>query len=269
MQKAAPAASSEPLQSQPGSSSDRNAAPEEPGRYALLIFDLDGTLVDSAPDICTALGLTLRERGLPEPDVATTRRLVGEGQRVLIERALIWAGVSADEAGQQIEAVLPRFRANYAAHLCERTTIYPGVSEVLARLPGRRVVATNKPGAWARELVQTLGLQALFSHVLGEDDVGARKPDPRLLLHLCAQAGVRPQSALMIGDSRIDLRAAEAAGIDAALCLWGYGDAETLAQARAAQTQLGHSLGSPQRPYLFGAITDLEDLLLGPRLGGQ
>lgn len=226
-------------------------------RYSLLIFDLDGTLVDSAPDICTALGLTLRERGLPAPDVTTTRRLVGEGQRVLIERALSWAG--ADVA--QVDEVLPRFRAHYSEHLCEQTVMYPGVEQVLSVLPRPRAVATNKPGAWARRLVESLGLLPSFEWVLGEDDVGARKPDPRLLHHICQLAGVRPEQALMIGDSRIDLRAAEAAGMDAALCTWGYGDAETVEQARAVQVeaepQSGPRHGSPRRPYLLTSMDQL------------
>lgn len=226
-------------------------------RYSLLIFDLDGTLIDSAPDICTALGLTLRERGLPIPDVATTRRLVGEGQRVLIERALGWAG--GDVA--QVDAVLPRFRAHYSEHLCEATVMYPGVEQALAALPRPLAVATNKPGAWARRLVEHLGLGPSFEWVLGEDDVGARKPDPRLLLHICQLAGVRPEEALMIGDSHIDLRAAEAAGTDAALCAWGYGDAEIVEQARAGQHASGPGAGSrhgsAQRPYLLTSMDQL------------
>lgn len=226
-------------------------------RYSLLIFDLDGTLVDSAPDICTALGLTLRERGLPAPDVATTRRLVGEGQRVLIERALLWAG--GDVA--QLEEFLPRFRAHYSEHLCEKTVMYPGVEQVLAALPRPRAVATNKPGAWARRLIESLGLGPSFEWVLGEDDVGARKPDPRLLLHICQLAGVPPAQALMVGDSRIDLRAAEAAGTDAALCTWGYGDSETVEQARAGHEETdpaaGPRYGSPRRPYLLTSMDQL------------
>jgi phosphoglycolate phosphatase len=226
-------------------------------RYSLLIFDLDGTLIDSAPDICTALGLTLRERGLPAPDVQTTRRLVGEGQRVLIERALGWAG--GDVA--QVDEVLPRFREHYSEHLCEATVLYPGVEQVLAALPRPRAVATNKPGAWARRLVEHLGLLPSFEWVLGEDDVGARKPDPRLLLHICRLAGVRPERALMIGDSRIDLRAAEAAGMDAALCTWGYGDAETVELARAARQETdpeaGPRPGSPRRPHVLASMDQL------------
>lgn len=241
-----------------------------PSRYGLLIFDLDGTLIDSAPDLCTALGLALGERGLPVPDIATTRRLVGEGQRVLIERALSWAGLDPSSSAARpglVEEVLPRFRLHYSAHLCERTTVYPGVAAALAALPRPQAVATNKPGAWARRLVESLHLGGSLSWVLGEDDVGARKPDPRLLLHLCSLAGVRPESALMIGDSRIDLLAGEAAGMDVALCTWGYGDATTLAEVRAAdsrqgdlvdaQAQPGPRRGSSQRPYLLDSIEQL------------
>ena len=144
------------------------AEPGRGSRYRLLIFDLDGTLIDSAPDLCTALGRALGERGLPEPDVATTRRLVGEGQRVLIERALAWAGLDPDTPGL-VEQVLPRFRLHYSEHLCERTTVYPGVEAALGALPRPQAVATNKPGAWARRLVESLRLGGSLSWVLGED----------------------------------------------------------------------------------------------------
>lgn len=242
-------------------------------RYRLLIFDLDGTLIDSAPDLCTALGRALGERGLPEPDLATTRRLVGEGQRVLIERALAWAGLDPDTPGL-VDEVLPRFRLHYSEHLCERTSVYPGVEAALAALPRPQAVATNKPGAWARRLIESLRLGGSLSWVLGEDDVGARKPDPRLLLHIAALAGVRPEEALMIGDSRIDLRAAAAAGMDVALCTWGYGDAATLAEARAADREpspasspasspLGLRRGTAMRPYLLDSIDQLAACLAG------
>jgi phosphoglycolate phosphatase len=240
-------------------------------RYRLLIFDLDGTLIDSAPDLCTALQLALGERGLPVPDLATTRRLVGEGQRVLIERALGWAGLDPDTPGL-VEEVLPRFRLHYSEHLCEKTSVYPGVEAALRTLPRPQAVATNKPGAWARRLVEHLQLGGSLSWVLGEDDVGARKPDPKLLLHIAALAGVRPEETLMIGDSRIDWRAAAAAGTDLALCTWGYGDAATLAEARAAQSaepgtgsgaQPAPRRGTPQRPYLLDSIEQLFACLEG------
>jgi phosphoglycolate phosphatase len=196
-------------------------------RYSLVLLDLDGTLVDSAPDLCTALGLALAEIGRPPPDLTDVRRMIGEGQRVLVERALRHAG--ADPAG--VDAFLPRFRAQYGAHLLDRTALYPGVKETLAALTGvvPMAVATNKPGPWARQITAGLGLDPHLLWVLGEDDVGARKPDPRLLTELCGRAGVETDRTLFVGDSLIDLRTAQAAGMDMALCTWGYADPATLA----------------------------------------
>jgi phosphoglycolate phosphatase len=192
--------------------------------YELVIFDLDGTLVDSAPDLATALGLALGDLGLPSHDVAAVRRMIGEGQRVLVERALRQAGADPEQPGLLDQAVA-RFRAHYSAHLVEQTRPYPGVEETLAVLARSRplAVATNKPGAWARQIVTALGLMPHLRWVLGEDDVGRRKPDPLLLHTLCRQAGVAPAAALFVGDSAIDVRTAEAASMDMVLCTYGYG----------------------------------------------
>lgn len=193
--------------------------------YPFVIFDLDGTLVDSAPDLAAALGLALRDLGLPPHDVDAVRRMIGEGQRVLVERALRQAGADPEQPGLLDQAIV-RFRAHYGAHLVERTRPYPGVEETLAALARRSLplaVATNKPGAWARQIVAALGLMPHLRWVLGEDDVGRRKPDPLLLHTLCQQAGVPPAAALFVGDSAIDARTAEAAGMDMVLCTYGYG----------------------------------------------
>ncbi|MDW8280657.1 MAG: phosphoglycolate phosphatase [Myxococcales bacterium] len=191
--------------------------------YGFVILDLDGTLVDSAPDLCAALGRTLGELGLPPPELSAVRSMIGDGQRVLIERALRHAG--GPEATARIDEALLRFRAHYGAHLTEHTVPYPGVVGTLARL-AREVplaVATNKPGAWARQMVAELGLSPYLRWVLGEDDVGRRKPDPLLLLTLCDRAGVPLERSLYVGDSLVDAHTAEAAGMDFCLCTWGYG----------------------------------------------
>jgi phosphoglycolate phosphatase len=120
-------------------------------------------------------------------------------------------------------------------------------------------VATNKPGEWARRIVTTFGLDAHFRWVLGEDDVGARKPDPRLLLTLCERAGVAPAAALMVGDSAIDLAAAEAAAIPVAFCTYGFSDPETLEKSRAGDPQ--QALGSAARPFVLDNLAELLRLL--------
>ena len=218
-------------------------------RYQLILFDLDGTLVDSVPDLTTALSLMLAELGLPGHDEGTVRQIIGEGQRSLVERALL-------------RAVL-RFRRHYSDNLCVRTRLYDGVRETLHALSANfpLAVATNKPGHWARTLCEVLELSPLFRWVLGEDDVGARKPDPKLLLELCRRAAVPVERTLFVGDSRIDWRAAEAAGMDLALCTYGYGgEAMRTAAEKAPATQAsGERLrrGCAQRPYVCHTFAQL------------
>jgi len=222
----------------------------------LVLFDLDGTLIDSAPDLCAALAQALTEVGLPTHDVSAVRKMIGEGQRVLVERAILRAG--GDLA--LTDDVLFRFRRHYSAHLVEKTSLYPGVEKTLAALSPRLplAVATNKPGAWARRIIETFGLTLHFRWVLGEDDVGARKPDPRLLLSLCERAGVSPSETLMVGDSAIDRTAAEAAGSRFALCTYGFGDEATMADARQGPDG---SRGTPARPYLISRFPELLEFL--------
>jgi phosphoglycolate phosphatase len=178
--------------------------------------------VDSVPDLTTALSLMLAELGLPAHDEGTVRQIIGEGQRSLVERALLRAGAAESPQAGLADAVIDdavlRFRRHYSDNLCVRTRLYDGVRETLHALSANfpLAVATNKPGHWARTLCEVLELSPLFRWVLGEDDVGARKPDPKLLLELCRRAAVPVERTLFVGDSRIDWQAAEAAGMDLA-----------------------------------------------------
>lgn len=236
--------------------------------YKLVIFDLDGTLADSVPDLTTALGLLLDSFNLARLDEATVRAIVGEGQRSLVERALRRAG-HPEAQGDVVQAHLldnavRLFRGHYTANLCVKTRLYDGVSDTLAQLSEQTTlaVATNKPGRWARALCETLGISPLFRWILGEDDVGARKPDPRLLYELCDRAQVPNAQSLFVGDSRIDWLAAEAAGTDLALCTYGYADEATIdkAMALAESQELSCRVGSPQRPFLCRRFSDLLDI---------
>lgn len=232
-------------------------------RYDLVLFDLDGTLIDSAPDLGQAVNRALAERDLPSQEVPAVRRMIGEGQRVLIERAVRTAMTQRDGRepdGDTVAAladlVLPRFRLHYSEHLVETTRPYPTVVDTLARLPAAlpRGVATNKPGVWARRIAEALGLSAHLggpAWILGEDDIGRRKPDPALLLLLCERAAVAPARALYVGDSLIDLKTAQAAGMDLALCRYGYLDADTRAALAA---------GSPPGPVAY-ELDELAQLL--------
>ncbi len=224
-------------------------------RPRLVLLDLDGTLIDSVPDLAGALGRAFRDCGLVPHELPAVRAMVGEGQRVLVQRALQGAGADLG----RLDEVLGRFRYHYGDRLHELTVCYPGVLETLRQLPADlpKAVATNKPGAWARRLTAHFGLDASLRWVLGEDDVGARKPDPKLLLHLCERARVAPADALMVGDSRIDLDAAHAAGIPVALCTYGYCDAETLQAARRAAQSAAGPRGSRGRPFLLHSFAEL------------
>lgn len=242
-------------------------------RYDLVLFDLDGTLVDSVPDLTTALGLMLGERDLPPPTQSLVRQIIGEGQRSLVERAIVRAqrqkqgavsGEPSDHGDGSLaasvldEAVLS-FRRHYSANLCVKTQCYDGAVAVLKTLSQHQTlaVATNKPGRWARALCETLGLSPYLRWVLGEDDVGARKPDPKILHDLCQQANVRTDRALFVGDSRIDWQAAERANIDFALCTYGYADEATLRTAGQRDKDAPLRTGSPQRPYVCKSLVDL------------
>lgn len=222
----------------------------------LILYDLDGTLIDSAPDLCQAVNLALSEVSLPGHDVDAVRRMIGEGQRVLIERAIRRAGGNLEPPGF-VDDVLVRFRRHYSAHLVEKTELYPTVRETLAALSPRvpLAVATNKPGEWARRIIATFGLDPHFRWVLGEDDIGARKPDPRLLLNICERAGIEPSQALMVGDSAIDLAAAHAAHMPIAFCTYGFADEATLTAARSPAADAAP--GTSARPHIFNRFSDL------------
>ncbi len=201
----------------------------------LIIFDLDGTLVDSAGDIAAAMNSTLAARGMPEHDLATYRRFIGEGVEVLARRA-----VPKDRAAEG-DAVLAAFRARYAEGLLDRTRPYPGVPEMLAALLRRGVrmgVLSNKPDLHTQKIVAAL-FPRTFEAVSGERPGIPRKPDPRGLLELAAALGARPEAAALVGDSGIDLQTARAARMTAAGVTWGFRDEAEL-RASGADVIIRH-----------------------------
>ncbi len=195
-----------------------------------LILDLDGTLVDSVPDLAAALNRLMASRALPDftrPEVAA---MVGDGARVLIERAF------AARARPVDAAALDDFLADYTAHAADLTQPYPGVVETLAALAqdGWTLgVCTNKPEKAARILLDALGLSQHFAALGGGDSFPVRKPDAGHLLATLAAAGGSPAAAVMAGDHHNDIAAAHGAGMPAIFCAWGYGPAETGAHADA------------------------------------
>jgi phosphoglycolate phosphatase len=185
--------------------------------YQCLLFDLDGTLVDSRADLIKSVNLTLAEIGreaLPDTRVLT---FVGEGARLLIERALRAdqnggpAGAASD-IGYDIDRALDIFRRHYRQHLLDRTLVYPDVKETLARLRHiPKAVVTNKPYEFTIPVLEGVGLSSYFEVVIGGDSLPERKPSPLMLLEAAKRCGVRASECLMVGDTRVDVEAGKAA----------------------------------------------------------
>ena len=195
--------------------------------FDLVIFDLDGTLVDTAPDIAGALEATLVEAEVPAPPLDVVKELVGDGARELIRRAL--ARASAERDLDQLHA---RFLAHYRAHVSDRSVAYPGVDTALAALAAAGVAAaviTNKPGDIARRLLTDLALRDRFRDVIGDGDGFPRKPDPAAARALLTAVGTRPDRTVIIGDGLPDVRTARALAAKVISAAWGYAPPERLA----------------------------------------
>lgn len=187
-----------------------------------LVFDLDGTLVDSIPDLHAAIVPMLRELGGKPLGVEEVRGLVGDGTRVLVRRCLVAAGFSED----LLPEALPRFLAHYEKAPVERTRPYPGVKDTLVVLAGRGYrlgVCTNKPQRATEVILKGLGLDHFFASVIGGDKLPVRKPDPAHLRAVLEELGAAPADAVMIGDHVNDLAAARGAGSASILARYGYG----------------------------------------------
>jgi phosphoglycolate phosphatase len=187
---------------------------------ALVLFDLDGTLVDSLPDIAGALNHALGEIGRPSLALDVVRTLVGEGVLRLAERAL----AESSGAPPVDPAVLAEHvRAYYRLHPCVATRVYDGIVETLDRLRGRPLaVLTNKPADVARSLLEAVGLADRFAAVIGDGDGFPRKPAPAAALSLMGKFAATPGRTLLVGDGVPDMQVAAAAGCVAAAALWGY-----------------------------------------------
>jgi phosphoglycolate phosphatase len=186
----------------------------------MVVFDLDGTLIDSIGDLVVAVNRLLAERGGPALRRDEVSRMVGEGAGLLVSRAFNAAGVT-DDAGE----ALPRFLEIYDAVLPGSTRPYPGVPDMLAALcsSGPVAVLTNKPAAAAKKILSMLELDRYVHRVAGGDGPFARKPSPDGLLHLIASAGRQPRATWMVGDSTIDLLTAHAAGTRVCVVRYGFG----------------------------------------------
>ncbi|TNC73310.1 HAD family hydrolase [Rubellimicrobium roseum] len=184
-----------------------------------VIFDLDGTLVDSVPDLADTLDEVLTGLGLAPVGLEGARALIGHGIPRLVQGALTLRGHDVDDA--EATAIVERFVRLYGGRLSQRTRAYPGAEAALERLAGagwRLAVCTNKREGFSRAILSDLGLLRFFDLVAGPDTFGVAKPDPAHLTRAVPGGG----PAVMVGDSIVDVTAARAAGMPAIAVAWGY-----------------------------------------------
>jgi len=190
-----------------------------------IAFDLDGTLVDTAPDLISTLNLVLAGEGLPPVAYDDGRRMIGGGARRMIERALAAEGQSVSSA--ELDRLFAIFVDHYRAHIADRSRPFPHVEEILARLSGqgfRLAVCTNKLEWLSVCLLDALNLSRYFAAICGPDTFGIQKPDPQILRLTIRRAGGDVQRAIMIGDSLTDVRTARAANVPVIAVDFGYSE---------------------------------------------
>jgi phosphoglycolate phosphatase len=215
------------------------AHPAQPLKGVTIAFDLDGTLVDTAPDLVGALNLVLMERGLPAVPPDSARVLVGRGALALIARGFALAGQPVEQA--ELDALTPRFIDFYRGRIADESCPFPGMVAALDRLAeagATLCVCTNKRTELAVLLLDTLGLSARFADIFGADRAPAAKPDPRCILASLAAAGGDPAHALMVGDSDNDVLAAQGANVPVVAVDFGY--TETPASELGADAVITH-----------------------------
>jgi len=190
-----------------------------------IVYDLDGTLADTAEDLVATLNWLLAREGLAPLKVESAGSLVGAGARALIERGFAASGRALEP--RAIDALFVDYLRYYSAHIVERSRLYPGVDKALGafeRAGWRQAVCTNKTESLARLLIAKLGIAERFAFICGQDTFGVGKPDPRPLLETVAAAGGASHRAIMVGDSGTDIRCARAAGVPVIAVDFGYAD---------------------------------------------
>ena len=190
-----------------------------------VVFDLDGTLVDTAPDLIDTLNVVFAREGLPPVDYTAARNMIGGGARRMIESGLKFEG--RPSSGSEIDRMFADFIAHYSAHIADRSRPFPGLEAALDRLSAqdcRFVVCTNKLERLSRLLLDTLGLTKRFIAICGQDTFGIQKPDPEILRRTIRAGGGELHRAVMVGDSGTDIATARAAGIPVVAVDFGYSE---------------------------------------------
>jgi phosphoglycolate phosphatase len=206
--------------------------PSRSATSPLVVFDLDGTLVDTAPDLVATLNVILAREGLPPVNYEAARNMVGGGARVMLERGLAASGKNL--AAATVDALTQDFVAHYAAHIADTSRPFPGLEAALDTLSERGyrlAVCTNKLEWLSVRLLDALNLSKRFVAICGADTFGVSKPDPEILRRTIARADGAGGGVVMVGDSRMDIATARAAGIPVVAVDFGYTDTPVTALA--------------------------------------
>ncbi|MBQ0757220.1 MAG: phosphoglycolate phosphatase [Amphritea sp.] len=201
----------------------------------LVLFDLDGTLLDSVPDLALAVDRMLTAMGMPEAGEDRVRNWVGNGAQMLVKRALVGldSPVENEPEFALFDRAFPLFLQHYSACCSEKSKLYSGAIELLTALQSAQVdmgLITNKPISFTETLMDDFGLNDYFPIILGGDSLTEKKPHPLPLLYAMEKAGVGPEKTLMVGDSRSDIEAAQAAGCKVVAVTYGYNHGEPVAR---------------------------------------
>ena len=193
-----------------------------------VLFDLDGTLVDSLDDLTDAVNHMRSRFDMTALSTAEVRRMIGKGSRHLVQQAL------GSDSENDITRGLQFFEAFNTAHIADKSRLYPGVREVLEQLDQRDIplaIVSNKNESLSRLILETLGIKKYFSTISGGDTYPERKPSPLPLISVIRDMGFNPDETVMVGDSINDIQAGRLAGIATIGCTWGYGGPDELLQA--------------------------------------
>jgi len=192
--------------------------------FDLIVFDLDGTLVDSLPDLATAANRALRRLGLPEQSLPAHRKMIGGGEKNYVRRFL------GPDHQDLFDQALTLYLEYYSRHLGDQSRVYPGVMETLAKLPPlKKAVLSNKRADLVRQVVEVMGLAGFFQALRGGDSYGVLKPSPEGLRALIRELDRKPARTLMVGDKPEDVLTGRGAGARTLVLTCGYGDPEALA----------------------------------------
>ncbi len=197
-----------------------------------ILYDLDGTLIDSAPDLSRSINHMLISMGKDRFDDDTIHHWVGNGSQVLVKRALVGKrDFDEDIDSELFDKAFKIFMDHYRDNLCNGTYLYPSVQNTLEKLKKykyKQVIVTNKPAEFVQPIIDKLGIDEYIDYFIGGDSLSVKKPDPAPLLHICKKFELEISECIMIGDSRNDILAAKACGMDSIAVSYGYNYGEDI-----------------------------------------